>query len=206
MEGTPGVKASGLRLSAMAPSLRKSRVAASVCAGAITGLLTILFSFSFSALIFDGPLEPWSTYGFGMALLSAVVIGIAVAMGSSLPWSIAILQDRTAPIFGLMAASITAAMVTAPPERVFLTACCAIFVATIGTGILLGGVGLLRAGNLVRFVPMPVIGGFVAGSGWLLITGAIRVMTREDGTWSHLSELFSLPRLLDWAPGALFGT
>ena len=36
---------------------------------------------------------------------------------------------------------------------------------------------MLRLGAWLRFVPYPVIGGFLAASGWLLITGGIEVMT-----------------------------
>lgn len=177
---------------------------ASILAGATTGLLTIVFSLSFAALIFDGPLAPWASYGFRMALLSALAIGATVALGSSLPAVIAIPQDRTAPIFAVMAGGIAAALGDRP-EIAFLTTVTAMMVGTVGTGALLGTLGLVRAGNLVRFVPMPVIGGFLAGSGWLLVTGAVRVMTGEQGGWSDLPELFRMPRLLDWAPGALYG-
>jgi len=152
----------------------------SVAAGLLTGLLTILFAFSLSALIFDGPLAPFSRQGFVMALVSAVLVGAIVALASSLPALIAIPQDRVAPIFALIGANVVAAMPGESSERVFLTLVTAILVATLGTGVLLGALGLLRAGNLVRFVPIPVIGGVLAGSGWLLVTGAIRVMTGES--------------------------
>jgi SulP family sulfate permease len=177
---------------------------ASVLAGATTGLLTIVFSLSFAALIFDGPLAPWASHGFRMALLSAVAIGTTVALGSSLPAVIAIPQDRTAPIFAVMAGGIAAALGDRP-DVAFLTTVTAMMVGTVGTGALLGTLGLVRAGNLVRFVPMPVIGGFLAGSGWLLVTGAVRVMTGEPGGWSDVPELFRTPKILDWAPGALYG-
>ena len=35
--------------------------------------------------------------------------------------------------------------------------------------------GTFRLGNLARFIPYPVVGGFLAGTGWLLIKGGLRV-------------------------------
>ena len=47
--------------------------------------------------------------------------------------------------------------------------------STLFTGILLFGLGALKLGQWVRFVPYPVIGGFLAASGWLLMTGGVEV-------------------------------
>ena len=37
--------------------------------------------------------------------------------------------------------------------------------------------GTLKLANLIRFVPYPLIVGFIGGMGWLLIGGAVRVVT-----------------------------
>ena len=36
--------------------------------------------------------------------------------------------------------------------------------------------GRLHLGQWIRFVPYPVVGGFLAGTGWLIIRGSFRVM------------------------------
>ncbi len=43
-------------------------------------------------------------------------------------------------------------------------------------GILLFGLGLVRAGSAIRFVPYPVVGGFLGATGWLMVNGAARVV------------------------------
>jgi sulfate permease, SulP family len=43
-------------------------------------------------------------------------------------------------------------------------------------GILLFGLGLARAGSAIRFVPYPVVGGFLGATGWLMVNGAARVV------------------------------
>ena len=39
---------------------------------------------------------------------------------------------------------------------------------TVLCGILFLVIGRFRLGGLIRFVPYPVVGGFLAGTGWLL--------------------------------------
>jgi SulP family sulfate permease len=45
------------------------------------------------------------------------------------------------------------------------------------TGLLLCRLGLARAGGAIRFIPYPVIGGFLGATGCLMVSGAVRVIT-----------------------------
>ena len=49
--------------------------------------------------------------------------------------------------------------------------------ATFLTGAVLYGLGALRWGFYFRFVPCPVVGGFLAAAGYFLSGGAIRMIT-----------------------------
>ena len=55
----------------------------------------------------------------------------------------------------------------------------AMSLATALTGLLLCVLGFTHAGRAIRFVPYPVIGGFLGATGWLMITGAIQVVDRS---------------------------
>ena len=55
----------------------------------------------------------------------------------------------------------------------------AMSLATALTGLLLCVLGFTHAGRAIRFVPYPVIGGFLGATGWLLITGAIQVVADQ---------------------------
>ena len=48
-----------------------------------------------------------------------------------------------------------------------------IILTTIMAGVAFLALGIFKLGGLVRFLPYPVMGGFLAGTGWLLITGAL---------------------------------
>ena len=51
----------------------------------------------------------------------------------------------------------------------------ATLVVTVLCGAVFFALGKFKLGNLVRFVPYPVVGGFLAGTGWLLLKGGIYV-------------------------------
>jgi len=40
------------------------------------------------------------------------------------------------------------------------------------TGLFLCGLGLARAGGVIRFLPYPVIGGFLGATGFLMVAGS----------------------------------
>ena len=67
-----------------------------------------------------------------------------------------------------------------------------------GIGFLL--MGIFRLGRFIRFIPYPVIGGFLAGTGWLLVKGSFGVMANASLTL----QLFQVGMLVKWLPGVLF--
>src|SRR5262245_24071342 len=87
--------------------------------GGVLALFVLLASLSFGTLIFAGDLSFGVTDGIGVALISATVVGLIMAWRSSYPVTIAIPQDRTAPILALMAAQVAAGLPagTSPAEK-----------------------------------------------------------------------------------------
>jgi hypothetical protein len=83
----------------------------------------------------------------------------------------------------------------ASTEAIITNVLVALSVSTLFTGVLLFGVGALRLGQWLRFVPYPVIAGFLAASGLLLITGGVEAVTQTNLTLSPSSceILYSLP-------------
>jgi SulP family sulfate permease len=53
--------------------------------------------------------------------------------------------------------------------------------------------GFARAGRAIRFVPYPVIGGFLGATGWLMVTGAVQVITNQKVTLDNLGAFISGP-------------
>jgi SulP family sulfate permease len=52
--------------------------------------------------------------------------------------------------------------------------------------------GWQRLGRLIRFIPFPVVAGFLASTGWLLLTGAVSMTIGAPLSWKML------PSLMTW--------
>jgi SulP family sulfate permease len=180
-----------------------------ILATAIVGLvalsLVVVESLSYAALIFSGPLSPYIDVGIAITLNTAVVVGLMTAVFGSYPGTIAFSQSKIATLLAFMAAALMSSMVkSVPGEKAALTVAAAIFISTVITGAVLAGLGAFRLGTLVRFIPYPVICGFLASVGWLLCLGALKTLAGFAVTAASLSELFELRVMAHWLPGAAF--
>ncbi len=183
----------------------------SIIPGLIAGLFSVIYCISFAALIFSGSLSPYLPTTIALLLFTAVIVSGFVAIFSSFPATVAAPQKTTAAVLALLASTITTTMpASASLDDKFLTIIAAIIFNSFLSGIFFWLLGWFQLGKFIRFIPYPVIGGFMAGSGWLLIEGSFRLMT---GISIHLSNFMNqIPLLLQpnlliqWIPGVIFGT
>ena len=188
-------------------STRAGNFLSGLSAGAVIGIINITIQISLAALIFSGPRVSFLPSGIGMMLVSAIIFLLIVGLTSSLRGTIAGPQDGPAALLGLAAAAISRGMPAgSSPEAVFATISATIAIAAILAGLFFLALGQFKSGNLVRFIPFPVVGGFLAGTGWLLVRGAFGVMVTLPGSLTGLSSLFSLKMLVVWLPGLALGS
>jgi sulfate permease, SulP family len=167
-------------------------------------MVDIALATSFAALIFAGPLSTYVSFGIGYAMVGFIAGGAIIALYASWSGTVGGSQSAPAAIIALMAASIVSAMPeAATAEAGFITVVVAIAITTLATGLFFVAVGYFRLGGLVRFLPYPVIGGFLAGTGWLLITGAISLMAGAPADLFHLPSLLAADTAVHWLPGVL---
>jgi SulP family sulfate permease len=177
-----------------------------VTAGVIVGLLEVVLVISLAAFVFAGQLAEFVSVGIGMALVGTIVTGVIVAMLTTLPGTVNGMQDLPAAIMAVAAAAMVSRLpASASEDMVFATVAATIGLSTILTGAALYLLGRFRLGRLVRFLPYPVVGGFLAGTGWLLVTGAMGFMVDEVMTLASLPTLLQADMLLRWLPGILLG-
>jgi len=176
---------------------------ASLTAGAVVGVVEIVLATSFAALIFAGALSDRLPDGVGLYLVSAVVMLAVHAWTGHERGGIGSVQDGPAVILAVVAASI-AASESEDEEQVFLTVVAAVVTATLLTGIVCVLLGSFHLGNAVRFVPYPVVGGFLAGTGWLLAKGGVGVAAGIVPCLDTLDELVSPETLVRWLPAVVF--
>ena len=150
-----------------------------VFAGTICSVLSIAYCLSYAALIFTGPLEHVLSYGVAVTFLSAAVGGSIVALRSSLPFAVAGPDGNISVVLAALAATVVHRVAADGGTDFLESALVALCSATAITGLLLCVLGFTRAARAIRFVPYPVIGGFLGATGWLMITGAIQVVANQ---------------------------
>jgi SulP family sulfate permease len=179
------------------------RIVAWVTAGAIIGVIEVVLASSFAALIVGGAIPGHLADGVGLFLAAGTLVLATIAWASGGRGVVGSLQDGPAAVLAVVSASAAAAAVGSGATR-FLTVVGVVVVSTLLTGAVLLVLGALRLGNVVRFAPYPVVGGFLAGTGWLLVKGGIAVASHVSPTMATLDDLFTLQALARWGPALLF--
>jgi sulfate permease, SulP family len=158
-------------------------------AGVISAVVQIAYCISFSALIFQGALAAGFSLGLAALIMGTAVTGVVIAVTSTLSPASGGPDSPAVAVMSVLAGSVAAALAAkgASNTAIIINVLVALSVSTLFTGILLFGVGALRLGQWLRFVPYPVIGGFLAASGLLLITGGMEVVTQTNLTLSPSS-------------------
>src|SRR6202047_1724871 len=171
-----------------------------VLGGSAAGVLSVTYGLSYALLIFAGPLAPYVSYGVAATFISSAVLATVIALGSSLPFAVAGPESSTAAMTGILASSLVerraATDLTAPllaPVLITLA------LSTIVTGIVLCGFGVTRMGRAIRYVPYPVVGGFLGATGCLIVLGAIRVITNQRLQFATLDRFANILTLSELA-------
>jgi SulP family sulfate permease len=158
-----------------------------ILGGGAASVLTVTFGLSYALLIFAGPLSPYLAYGITATFVSSAVLAAVVGLGSSLPFAIAAPDTSTAAVTGILAASLVGRVEAAGPSASLLSAVLVTLgLSTILTGVTLCGLGLTRMGRAIRYVPYPVVGGFLGATGLLIVMGAVRVITGHPVEFANL--------------------
>jgi SulP family sulfate permease len=160
---------------------RLSRALNDVLGGTAASVLTVTFGLSYALLIFTGPLSPYLAYGVGTTFITSAVLAAVLALGSSLPFAVGAPDTSTAAMTGILASSLVERMAAHNPDAPMLApVLITLAVASILTGVVLCGFGLTRMGRAIRYVPYPVVGGFLGATGCLILLGAVRVITGQQ--------------------------
>jgi SulP family sulfate permease len=172
-----------------------------VFAGLVSSIVSIAYGLSFAALIFAPPLTPWIAYGIAATFLTLAVSTAIVALRSSLPFAIAGPDPTTVAVTATLVGALIARLsAEGVPDDLLAPVVIIMGLAAALTGLLLCGLGLARAGGAIRFIPYPVIGGFLGATGCLMVSGAVRVITGYGLGPSTADALLALPMLAKLAP------
>ncbi|HET9068355.1 MAG TPA: SulP family inorganic anion transporter [Amaricoccus sp.] len=174
-------------------SLLRSAISATVLAA-----LGVVFAISFASIIYGGG-APGLARGIGLGLLGTVVMASVAAFRLTYRDTIVQPQDVTAVILSLAVAEIVAGW-QASPDALLATVAALVAMTTALTGAVAWGAGRLRLGFIVRFVPYPLIGGFLAATGYLIVLGAIGMTLHRSVTIWTLGPLLDPANVVLWLP------
>lgn len=178
------------------------RCIAALSSGLLVGMLLIVIQLSLASLIFAGPLAAFAPQASGLPLFGCFVMCTLGALFSSVPTAICVPEDSPAAILATVAAGIAAGLAQASdPRAAYATVGAAMAFSALGTGTLFLLLGRFRLGNMVRYMPYPVVGGFLAGVGWLLTRGSITIMTGATPSLGNLGLFLGRDMLALWLPG-----
>ncbi|MBI3159714.1 MAG: SLC26A/SulP transporter family protein [Chloroflexi bacterium] len=184
-------------LNELRDDLAPARLLAALPTGLMNGLTGALVVISLSSLVFAQALPENVPQGVALGLMSTFLGGLAILLFSSYPATIYVVQDGPAAIMSLAAVGIVAQL-AASPERQLPTVLAAVALSALLTGLAYYLLGRFQLGNLIRYLPYPVIGGFLAGTGWLLFKGSLDLLAGQN-----LAGLLEGAVLLRWLPPLL---
>jgi len=160
-------------------------------AGLVASVVLVANIVSFGALMFPGDLSAGIPVVVWSMLIGSCVAGAWIALSTSLPPLATGIDSPTGAVLVLLSA-LTASDIRAAggsPDIAIQSVMLIFTAATFLSGALLYGLGVFRWGSHFRFVPYPVVGGFLAATGYFLIAGAIRMVTgRTALTFNGLAD------------------
>jgi SulP family sulfate permease len=179
-----------------------------VIAGVFVGILSLLYYLSYASLIFSGSLAQWLAYGLTATFITGAVGGLLTSLRSSLPFTIGGPDGSSSAIVTALVGTLATRVVAIGAEDHLLVMTLVVLAASSAlTGIFLYGLGLARLGRAIRYIPFPVIGGFLGATGCLMLVGAAKVLTGYDtdiANISHFIEAGSAGKLLAGVLTAVF--
>jgi sulfate permease, SulP family len=185
---------------------RFSGLIGDLTAGTVSTLVMLCYAMSLGTMIFSADLARYAELGVPTALISCVVTALVISLTSSMRMNIAGPDSNATAFLAGVAAGVASSVRTdgRSAQVILLTVLIAIALCSIVTGIILYAIGSSKRSRSLQFLPYPVVGGFLAGTGYLLLAGAFRVLTGQAPHWHTLALLTHL-HWLAWLPAVLVG-
>ena len=168
-------------------------------AGFTSGLGLLVAQIAFGSFIFSGALAPYSSQGVGLVLFGNFAACLVIALAGGYRGAISGLSPALVIVMALIASTMDS-----EGDALFVTTAVTLIVSATATGVFCLVIGHLRLTNLVRFIPYPVAGGFVAGIGGATCLAAMSVMG-ADMDWRTIPALLEPSLLWRWVPGVVYG-
>ncbi len=191
------------RFRALASELRadflSEKAVPALSAGFISGLILLVSEIAFGTFIFSGSLAPYSSQGVGLVLFGNFASCLVIALAGGYRGAVSGLSPALVVVMALIGSTMDA-----EGDALFVTTMGALMLSATAAGMGCLMIGRFRLANLMRFIPYPVAGGFVAGIGGTVCLAAMSLMG-ADPDWRAIPALVEPSTFWKWSPGAAFG-
>ena len=162
-------------------------------------LIPLTAAISYPAIVFNGPLLSYLPMGLSVGLLSAVTLGAMLASLSGFRGTVSYMQSAPTVMIAVVTGSMAHELLAQQrSDQLLPTALALISVASLVCGLGLLLLGKYRLGNLIRYVPVPVIAGFMSGTGWLLVKSAIGISAGVPVSLGEVNRLLAPDKAAQW--------
>ena len=175
------------------------KVVPALFAGLTSGLGLLVAQIAFGSFIFSGALAPYSSQGIGLVLFGNFAACLVIALAGGYRGAISGLSPALVLVMALIGSTMDAG-----GDALFVTTAGALILSATATGVCCLIIGHFQLANLVRFIPYPVAGGFVAGIGAAVCLAAMSMMGAKPD-WRMIPALLEPSILWRWVPGAAYG-
>jgi SulP family sulfate permease len=174
--------------------------------GVFDGLDNALWCYAFATVIFAGALAPFLPLLVVILLCGWAVLGFYVALSSEKRVHIVSLDEQAVVILASIASLLVLHMGNAAATPSGLATMLAVMsLSSLGVAFFFWVVGHYRLTRLLELMPYPVICGFMAGIGWLLLEAGVGIAI--DSPISEFRDAIKTPgtasRLLLFIAGAI---
>eukprot|EP00039_Didymoeca_costata_P030147 m.28074 g.28074 ORF g.28074 m.28074 type:complete len:986 (+) comp7970_c0_seq1:124-3081(+) len=177
--------------------------------GVVNCIIILPVMIGFSQIIFrDHFFDPYRDELTKLVLFSSIIHQLSFTCISTLPFAIGQVQDAGLIFLSAMSTSIVKICQKkgASDDEILATTLCWLAISTACLGIALYITGKLKLAALVQYLPMPVVGGYLAFIGLYCGEAGMALMTGETvagpGDWAKLGKKENLILL---TPGLLLG-
>lgn len=153
------------------------------------GVIQVALTISMAAMIFAGPLAAGLPRATAAYLIGSLIVCLVVGLRTSMTVVVARVQDTGAVVLVAVAVSMAGAL-PAGSDELISTVVVTTAICVVLTGLFAWFVGNRGYASLVRYLPWPVIAGFNAGTGWLLLRGGVEVMHGSPLGLGQIDDLF----------------
>lgn len=174
-------------------------------AGLVSGLLLLSENLSAGLLIYGGVLSPYLASGLAGLLISTAFLNFFAVNRRGLVYGLATPDSRIYSLLAVIAAAISQSEALVDTRKLGVTLLIYWIVTTASIGVSLWLMGRLGVGEWLRYIPYPVVGGFLAATGWLLLLGGLNVALGFKISAASLDRLGTIDSVSKLLVALIFG-